>query len=127
MGIGISEKTKFKLICVYSHKLDGTPFTQSEKNANKHIEWYNSVDYILTSFNTSRIRHDIAYLKLIEHVYKKWVYIETCSLFMFDFENKKEIKIGFWDKSNFSNNELYVPILEKQNSNVLCIGTLNYL
>ncbi|HXU26299.1 MAG TPA: hypothetical protein VN698_03640, partial [Bacteroidia bacterium] len=63
--------------------------------------------------------------KLIEHIYKKWVYIETCTLFMFDFENSKEIKIGFWDKSNFSNNELYEQILERQGSNVLCIGTAN--
>ncbi len=123
MEIGISEKAKFKLMCVYSHKLDGSPFTQSEKDINKHIEWYNSVDYILTSFNVLRIRHDLAYLKLIEHVYKKWVRIETCTLFMFDLENSKEIKIGFWDKSNFSNNELYEQILVRQGSNVLCVGT----
>ena len=123
MEIGISEKAKFKLMCVYSHKLDGSPVTQSEKDINKHIEWYNSVDYILTSFNVLRIRHDLAYLKLIEHVYKKWVHIETCTLFMFDLENSKEIKIGFWDKSNFSNNELYEQILVRQGSNVLCVGT----
>ena len=122
MEIGISEKAKFKLMCVYSHKLDGLPFTQSEKNNNKHIECYNSVDYILTSFNVLRIRHDLAYLKLIEHVYKKWEYIESCALFMFDFENKNEIQIGFWDKSNFSKNELYELILTRQNSNVLCLG-----
>ena len=80
-----------------------------------------------SEISTSRIRHDIAYLKLIEYVYKKWIYIETCTLFMFDFKNNKEIKIGFWDKSNFSNNELYELILVRQESNVLCIGTLNYL
>lgn len=118
----MSKPTKFKLLCIYSHKLDGTLFTQSEKNAHKNIELYNSVDCIIMGSNGLRIRHDLAYLKFIEHIYKKWIYIDTCKLFMFDFESKRKIQIGNWDKLNFSNNKLCELILEKQNLNVLCLG-----
>jgi len=41
---------------------------------------------------------------------------------MFDFESKRKIQIGNWDKLNFSNNKLCELILEKQNLNVLCLG-----
>jgi len=114
--------SKFKLICVYSHKLDGTLFSQTEIDNKKNIELYYSIDDIRIGSNGLRTRHDLAYLKFIEHVYKQWSYIDACKLFMFDFENKTKVPIGNWNKSNFYNNELCDLILEKQNSNVLCLG-----
>jgi hypothetical protein len=109
--------TKFKLHCVYSHTLAGRLYTVAEKVANIHIANYTSVDISLSG---GRIRHDLAYLHCIEHVYIYWEYIDSCTLYMY--EAGQEIKVGFWNKADFSEHCLYELVLEKKDAHVLCVG-----
>ena len=118
----ICNSTKFKLVCAYSHKFDGTLYSKSEINYAKNIIQHNSKDYALINNNITITRHDLAFLYLIEHIYRKWEYIDNCTMFMNDHSNCQEIKIGVWDKLVFSNNQLANLILERQSANVVCLG-----
>lgn len=114
--------TKFRLVCAYSHRFDGTVYSQYEKDYSENIKQYNSEDYAVIHDNITITRHDLAFLYLIEHIYRKWKYIDYCIMFMNDHENCKEIKIGIWDKKDFNRNRLADLILEKRSANVLCLG-----
>jgi hypothetical protein len=118
----ILKDAKFKLLCVYSHKPNGVGFTQTEKNHHENKQYHYSDDCIQTKIGAVIIRHDVAFANLIAHVDKHWDFIDNCSLFMTDDNTKKEIKIGFWCKVDFSKNYLYEIVVAKYGANVICSG-----
>jgi deoxyribodipyrimidine photolyase len=113
---------KFKLLCVYSRKLNGSAYTAKEKARQKHIVCHNSKDQVVLESKRIRIRHDLAYLHFMEHIYNYWKYIDSYSLFMYNVEKGKDIKIGVWCKASFDETILRQIILEKQELHVLCVG-----
>ena len=119
----VTELTKFKLLCEYSHTLSGRAFTAAEKAAKEHIQCFAGLDYRMVNGQPGRIRHDIAYLHCIEHIYRYWDYIDVCTLYMY--EAGREIKIGYWNKADFSEHTLCELVLEKHHSHVLCVGVVS--
>ena len=115
--------TKFKLLCEYSHTLSGRAFTAAEKAAKANVISHASLDYRLVNGQPGRIRHDIAYMHCIEHIYRYWDYINVCTLYMY--EAGKEIKIGYWNKADFTECSLCELVLEKKNVHVLCVGVVS--
>jgi hypothetical protein len=111
------QAAKFNLLCVYSHTLSGRLYTKEEKAAKAHIQSFSGLDRV---GEVGRIRHDMAYLQCIEHIYVYWDYIDTCTLYMY--ESGKEISIGYWNKANFSEHSLCQLILEEKEAHVLCVG-----
>lgn len=114
--------TTFKLVCFYSHKPDGSPYSIAEKQTNRNRKYHDSYDFVHTKQQVTITRHDLAFLKLVEHVDKHWRKIDTCMLFYNDFQNRKEVKIGQWYKSDFDKTQLMQPIYDKRGIHVHCIG-----
>lgn len=114
--------TKFKLVCFYSHKPDRSAYTSIEKSLNRNRKYHDSYDYIHKEAGITVTRHDLAYLKIMEHMDKHWGSIERAILFLNDHTNQREIKIGVWDKANFAKNQLCEPIYDKQGIHVMCLG-----
>jgi hypothetical protein len=120
----VGEITKFKLVCEYSRKLNGDEYSPAEKENKEHILYYASEDYTIINGRLGRIRHDLAYLQCIEHIYLYWDYIDASTLFLNDSEKGHEIKIGAWNKANFNETHLCELLLEKQQLHVLCVGVV---
>ena len=62
----------------------------------------------------------MAYMYFMEHVYRYWPYIDSCTLFLL--HKQQEVEIGFWDKADISNNRLCTLVWEEVDFNVLCVG-----
>lgn len=118
----IANTTKFKLCVFFSHRACGTPYTQFEKSINANRKYVDSYDYVHMEGGKTITRHDLAYMKLIKFVDQHWGTIDVCILFMNDFENKLEIKFGYWDKKDFAKHQLHELEFDKQGANVICTG-----
>lgn len=118
----IHNTTKFKLVCFYSHKPDGTPYTSWEKSLNKNRKYHDSYDYENFQGGIKVTRHDKAFAKLLSHVDMHFENIDRAMLFMNDHANQKEILIGYWDKYDADKNEVCEIVIDQQGRNFICLG-----
>ena len=118
----VTETTKFKLLGEYSHKLNGSLFTDAEIAVKENILWFSPLDYVVLSGQRRRIRHDMAYIQCMEHIYRYWTFINTCELYLYD--AGQQIQIGIWNKADFSSHQLCEIIIEQQNFDRICVGVV---
>lgn len=117
--------TKFKLVCFFSHKLCGTPFTGYEKSINRNRRYIDSYDYEHIKGGVTVTRHDKAFDKLLQYVQDHWATIDRAMLILNDHAEQKEIRVAYWDKHNQQKNQTCELAFDQQGNHFICMGAVD--
>ena len=110
-----SNQTKFKMCVYWSHKEDGTPYSVYEKQRRMNRKYIPSYDYTQGPNQYNITDHRAGLQKLLQKMENQKKHIEKAIIFMNDYKNGLELRIGEFPGGEFDEGKFVSPIFTPRN------------
>lgn len=104
--------TRVKVVCYYSHRLDGTPYTHAEILARQNRKQHDIYDVVPGERGKWITRHDESIKKALRHIQKHQSAIISALIIVNNWQSQTEHTIGMYYKDrglNFTPPEYTTP------------------
>ena len=93
-----TNQTKLKIICYYSHRKDGTPYTAHEIKQKLNRHTHDIFEFIYGTGNKVIIREDLSIKKILRHLELYKDFINTMLIIVNSYKLNQELRIGLYTR-----------------------------